>query len=76
MVLKILILVLMTLQLWAFETNIHGIVRDETTHLSYFDLQWVFNGDNIWDIQRKTDDTKSKVHQGKVFPIGGFTLEF
>ncbi|MCH7732014.1 MAG: TonB-dependent receptor [Candidatus Marinimicrobia bacterium] len=46
------------------------------TLISYFDLQNVFNRDNIWDIQRNSDGTKEDVTQFKVFPIGGFTLEF
>ena len=44
--------------------------------ISYFDLQNVFNRDNIWSIQRNPDGTTSKVYQFKVFPVGGFTLEF
>jgi hypothetical protein len=44
--------------------------------ISYFDLQNVFNRDNIWDIQWNTDGTKSNIYQYKVFPVGGFTLEF
>lgn len=46
------------------------------TLISYFDLQNVFNRDNIWDIQRNSDGTKEDITQFKVFPIGGFTLEF
>jgi len=44
--------------------------------VSYLNIQNVFNRDNIWDIQRNSDGTKSKVYQFKVFPVGGFTLEF
>lgn len=44
--------------------------------VAYFDLQNVFDRDNIWDIQRNPDGTRDYVYQFKVFPIGGFTLEF
>jgi len=44
--------------------------------ISYFDLQNVFNRDNVWDFQRNPDGTMDKVYQFKVFPVGGFTLEF
>lgn len=44
--------------------------------ISYFDLQNVFNRDNIWDIQWNADGTTSNIYQFKVFPVGGFTIEF
>jgi hypothetical protein len=44
--------------------------------VSYFDLQNVFDRDNIWDLQRNADGTTEYVYQFKVFPVGGFTLEF
>ncbi|MFQ6605528.1 MAG: carboxypeptidase-like regulatory domain-containing protein [Fidelibacterota bacterium] len=44
--------------------------------VSYFDLQNVFNRDNIWDVQWNSDGTTSNIYQYKVFPVGGFTLEF
>lgn len=44
--------------------------------VTYFDIQNVFNRDNIWDIQNNADGTQTNVYQFKVFPVGGFTLEF
>ncbi|MFQ6676166.1 MAG: hypothetical protein ACE5LH_07450, partial [Fidelibacterota bacterium] len=44
--------------------------------VAYFDLQNVFDRNNVWDIQRNGDGTTDYVYQFKVFPIGGFTLEF
>jgi len=44
--------------------------------VSYFDMQNVFNRDNIWDIQNNADGTQSNIYQYKVMPVGGFTLEF
>ncbi len=44
--------------------------------ISYFDLQNCFNRDNIWDIQWNADGTQSDIYQYKVFPVGGFTIEF
>lgn len=44
--------------------------------ISYFDLQNVTNRDNIWDIQYNPDGTTDWIYQYKVFPVGGFTLEF
>ncbi|MFQ6616420.1 MAG: carboxypeptidase regulatory-like domain-containing protein, partial [Fidelibacterota bacterium] len=41
--------------------------------VAYFDLQNVFDRDNVWDIQRNPDGTRDYVYQFKVFPIGGFT---
>jgi hypothetical protein len=44
--------------------------------ISYFDLQNVFNRDNIWDLQWNADGTVENIYQYKVFPVGGFTIEF
>lgn len=44
--------------------------------VSYFDLQNVFNRDNIWDTQWNADGTVENIYQFKVFPVGGFTIEF
>lgn len=44
--------------------------------VSYVDIQNILDRDNVWDLQRNPDGTKSKVYQFKVFPVGGFTLEF
>lgn len=44
--------------------------------VSYFDLQNVFNRDNIWDKQWNADGTVENIYQFKVFPVGGFTIEF
>lgn len=44
--------------------------------VSYVDIQNIFDRDNVWDLQRNPDGTKSEVYQFKVFPVGGFTLEF
>lgn len=44
--------------------------------VSYFDLQNVFNRDNIWDEQKNADGIVENIYQYKVFPVGGFTIEF
>ncbi len=44
--------------------------------ISYFDVQNVFNRNNIWDIQRNADGTREDILQYQVMPVGGFTLEF
>ncbi|NOZ03186.1 MAG: TonB-dependent receptor [FCB group bacterium] len=44
--------------------------------VSYFDLQNVFDRDNIWDLQYKADGTTDYIYQYKILPVGGFILEF
>ena len=44
--------------------------------VSYFNLQNVFNRNNIWDKQWNADGTVENIYQYKVFPVGGFTIEF
>ena len=44
--------------------------------VSYFDLQNVFNRENIWDVQYNADGTTSDIYQYQVMPVGGFTIEF
>ncbi|MBC8400042.1 MAG: TonB-dependent receptor [Candidatus Marinimicrobia bacterium] len=44
--------------------------------ISYFDLQNVFNRENIWDNQYNADGTTSDIYQYQVMPVGGFTIEF
>jgi len=44
--------------------------------VSYFDLQNVFNRENIWDLQYNADGTTSDIYQYQVMPVGGFTIEF
>ncbi len=44
--------------------------------ISYFDIQNMFNRENIWDRQYNADGTVSDILQFEVFPVGGFTLEF
>ena len=44
--------------------------------VTYFDLQNVYNRDNIWGYQYKENGEVENVLQFKVFPIGGLVIEF
>ncbi len=44
--------------------------------VTYFDLQNVYNRDNIWGYQYKENGKTEKVLQFTVFPIGGLAIEF
>ena len=44
--------------------------------VTYFDLQNVYNRDNIWGYQYKENGEVENVLQFKVFPIGGLAIEF
>ncbi len=44
--------------------------------VAFVDIQNVFNTDNIWDYRYNADGTRDKILQYKVFPVGGFMLEF
>lgn len=42
----------------------------------YLDLQNVYNRDNIWDYAYGDDGEIETIYQYKLFPVGGFILEF
>ncbi len=42
----------------------------------FIDIQNVYNRDNIWDYSYTQDGKKEIIYQYKLFPVGGFTLEF
>ena len=44
--------------------------------VTYFDLQNVYNRDNIWGYQYEEDGETEDILQFKVFPIGGLAIEF
>ena len=44
--------------------------------VTYFDIMNVFGRDNLWGYSYNSDGTIEEILQWKVFPVGGFTVEF
>ena len=42
----------------------------------YFDIQNVYNQNNIWEYQYNDDGTREKILQYQTLPVGGFIMEF
>ena len=58
----------------------HRFLFDNWSFVIFFDINNIYNRDNIWAYQYGVDDDGNKevrdVLQYKTIPVGGFTIEF
>jgi len=60
-----------------FDMTFQWKVRMKNKYLvSYLNLQNVFNVDNVWEYSYNDDGSRETIAQYKIFPVGGFILEF
>ncbi len=60
-----------------FDMTFQWKVRMKNKYLvGYLNLQNVFNVDNVWEYSYNDDGSRETIAQYKIFPVGGFILEF